>query len=156
MKDDAKRRPAEVFSPAEYIKEEMEARGWSVDGLAVKMFVTKQVAEDLLAGTIKVDNGIATKLGLAFKNDPRLWVNLQEAFDGGMMNVDARIPWAAAAISEALEQYKCPACLSEPGMHRPSCQLMSPVVAIACWQEMDPHARSAEALDIRETQPSDP
>ena len=36
----SERKPAEVFHPSEYIREEMEARGWTLHDLACRMTVS--------------------------------------------------------------------------------------------------------------------
>ena len=94
------RRPAEVFSPVEYIKEEMASRGWSRVGMAVEMGMPKVVVDDLLDGIIPVTPGIAKQLASAFGATAQMWLNLQSTYDKGTVRVAADIPKKPANIEQ--------------------------------------------------------
>ena len=76
----ARRIPAERFPPAEYIREEMGERGWSVETLAEESGLKRCYVEELLAGRT-VTSLAAVALGKAFGTGPELWLNLQAAAD---------------------------------------------------------------------------
>ena len=69
------RRPAEVFAPAEYLRDELQERGWTVAQLAERAVVP--VAEILAV----LDGGAITgrlseRLGIALGVSPWFWANL--------------------------------------------------------------------------------
>jgi plasmid maintenance system antidote protein VapI len=70
--------PAEKFPPSDYIREEMDARGWRVEDLAEQADWTTALTSEVLAGR-KVTRLIAYGLAQAFGTSLQLWTNLQEA-----------------------------------------------------------------------------
>ncbi len=72
--------PAEVFPPNEFIRDEMESRGWRVEDLAEQAGWTTALTSEVLAGR-KVTRLIAYGLGQAFGTSYQMWINLQSAFD---------------------------------------------------------------------------
>lgn len=76
---DPDRIPAEVFPPADFIREEMEARGWRVEDLALKMGVDTSYVSELLAGH-RVTLLAALCLGRAFGTSTEFWQNVQRAW----------------------------------------------------------------------------
>ncbi len=67
---------AEVFPPSEFIREEMESRGWRVEDLAEQAGWTTALTSEVLSGR-RVTRLIAYGLGQAFGTSSQLWVNLQ-------------------------------------------------------------------------------
>jgi len=77
----ANRIPAEVFPPGEFIREELEARGWTQGDLAQIMGRPLRLVNELVAGkkqiTPETARGLAKALG---DNDPLYWMNLDSAY----------------------------------------------------------------------------
>jgi plasmid maintenance system antidote protein VapI len=71
--------PAETFPVAEFIKEEMKARGWNETDLAIHGELTVSLVVDLLFGSVRVTPTIARGLAKAFGTGPELWLNLEES-----------------------------------------------------------------------------
>lgn len=75
------RRPAEVFPPGEFIREELEERGWSQQDLASIIGKSTNLVSQIVNGKRAVTPETAVTLGAAFGTDAELWLNLQNAFD---------------------------------------------------------------------------
>jgi HTH-type transcriptional regulator / antitoxin HigA len=81
---ESKRQPAQCFHPGEFVKDEMEARGWNVTDLAIHMSVhgmPVSIAQDLIDCKIDVTPNIAFGLRRAFGTSADFWINVQKAFD---------------------------------------------------------------------------
>lgn len=98
----SERMPAEVFHPSEFIKEEMEARGWSADELAMrlaagdkKQFGIERLALDLYFEVGPSERGLrlgednARMLAAVFDVSPEYFLNLERAWLGSA-TVNAR------------------------------------------------------------------
>ena len=72
--------PCEPFHPGEYIREEIDARGWSPEKLSRLSAIGLPEIYDLLAEKIRVNKEIAKGLSRAFGTDPVTWLNLQAAY----------------------------------------------------------------------------
>jgi len=100
-----KRIPAQCFHPGEFVKDEMEARGWDVAELARQMR-SPHVPEDIVRNLVECKQPvipiIAFGLSRAFGISVDFWMNLQKAFDS----------WKAAHNGNAI-------CL-EPNVQRPA------------------------------------
>jgi HTH-type transcriptional regulator/antitoxin HigA len=72
--------PAQVFPPGEFIKEEMEARGWTQDELAAVMGRPRRLVNEILAGVRAITPETAHDLGEAFGTGPEVWMNLESAY----------------------------------------------------------------------------
>lgn len=70
------------FHPAEFIKEELEERGWSKETLAQKAMLGISTVDELLAGKRRVTPIVAYGLELAFGVNKQMWLNLQKSYDG--------------------------------------------------------------------------
>ena len=71
--------PAEVFPPGEFIFDEMEARGWTVEKLSQQAVMPVEEIEVLL------NNGAVTghraeRLSVAFGSSAQYWANLWMAW----------------------------------------------------------------------------
>jgi HTH-type transcriptional regulator/antitoxin HigA len=77
----ATRRPAEVFPPGEFVREELEARGWTQGDLAQIMGRPLKLVNELIAGKKHMTPETALGLAKAFGNDDALyWMNLDSAY----------------------------------------------------------------------------
>jgi HTH-type transcriptional regulator / antitoxin HigA len=73
--------PAEVFPLGEYIRDELEARGWTQGDLAEIMGRPVQVVNEILAGKKQITLDTALGLAKAFGDDDALyWMNLQNMY----------------------------------------------------------------------------
>jgi HTH-type transcriptional regulator/antitoxin HigA len=74
------RTPAEVFPPGEFIRDELEARGWTQDDLA-QIMGRPQTAINLIINDKRgISPETATELGGAFGTSPEFWLNLDSAY----------------------------------------------------------------------------
>ncbi len=73
--------PAEVTRPGEYIKMELEARGWTQTDLAEILGRAVQTVSDLINGKCGVTPETATGLAAAFGTTAQVWMNLQTSYD---------------------------------------------------------------------------
>ncbi len=69
--------PAEVFPPGEYIKDELDARGWTVEEFAKRIDSPVGLAERIISGEQLISIHNAQKIGEAFGTSWELWLNLQ-------------------------------------------------------------------------------
>lgn len=73
--------PAEVFPPGDFIREELEARGWTQGDLAQIMDRPLRLVNELVAGKKQITPETARGLAKAFgDNDPLYWMNLDSAY----------------------------------------------------------------------------
>lgn len=77
----ASRAPAEVFPPGDFIREELEARGWTQGDLAQIMGRPLRLVNELVAGKKQITPETARGLSKAFgDDDPLYWMNLDSAY----------------------------------------------------------------------------
>ena len=74
------RRPAELFPPGEYIKGELEARGWTQTDLARILDRPFAAVNEIIAAKRRVTRDTAIGLGEAFGTGPEIWLNLESAY----------------------------------------------------------------------------
>jgi HTH-type transcriptional regulator/antitoxin HigA len=72
--------PAEVFPPGEFIKDEMDARGWTQVELAEVLGRPAKLVSELLSAKRQITPQTATELAEAFGTDPQFWMNLESAY----------------------------------------------------------------------------
>jgi HTH-type transcriptional regulator/antitoxin HigA len=73
--------PAEVFPPGEFVREELEARGWTQGDLAQIMGRPVRLVSELITGKKQITPETARGLAQAFgDNDPLYWMNLDSAY----------------------------------------------------------------------------
>lgn len=73
--------PAEIFPPGEFIREELEARGWTQGDLAQIMGRPLRLVNELIAGKKQITPETARGLAEAFgDHDPLYWMNLDSAY----------------------------------------------------------------------------
>ena len=69
------RRPAEVFPPGEYLRDELQERGWNVTQLAERAVVPAgEILAVLDGGTIT--GRLSERLGIALGVSPWFWAGL--------------------------------------------------------------------------------
>lgn len=74
------RTPAEVFPPGEFIREEIEARGWTQAELAEILGRPPRLVSELIAGKRAITAETAKGLGEAFGTGAQFWMNLESAY----------------------------------------------------------------------------
>lgn len=72
--------PAQTFPPAEFIRDELEARGWTQTEFATVLGRPLQFVNELLSGRKAITPDTAISLGKAFSTSAELWVNLEGAY----------------------------------------------------------------------------
>jgi HTH-type transcriptional regulator / antitoxin HigA len=72
---------AEVFHPGDFIREELDARGWSQREFARIIGRPLQMVNEIINGKKRVTAETAKAIALAFGTSAELWVNLQSSYD---------------------------------------------------------------------------
>jgi len=75
------RNVAEAFPPGEFIREELEGRGWTQEDLAEIIGRQPSIVSGLINGKRAVSPAIAADLAEAFGTTAQLWQNLQSQYD---------------------------------------------------------------------------
>jgi HTH-type transcriptional regulator/antitoxin HigA len=95
----AMRRPAEVFPPGEFLREELEERGWTQTDLAEILGRPIRVVNEIIMGKRRISAETAKGLAAALGTSPEFWLNLEAAYhlwragtdDGGTISRRARL-----------------------------------------------------------------
>ena len=74
------RKPAKVFPPGDFIKEEMEERGWTQQDLAEILNKPLPTVNKILNGKKAIVPETAKRLAAAFGTSAQLWMNLETSF----------------------------------------------------------------------------
>jgi HTH-type transcriptional regulator/antitoxin HigA len=72
--------PAEVFPPGEFVKEELEARGWTQNDLADILGRPPRLVSEIISGKRGITPETANGLGQAFGTGGQFWMNLDSSF----------------------------------------------------------------------------
>ena len=72
--------PAEAFPMTDFLKEEMEARGWSQADLSQIVGKSPRDIHSLVNGKVTLKPEMATLLGDAFGTGPEYWMNLETSY----------------------------------------------------------------------------
>ncbi len=84
--NDKKRRSAEVFPVGEYIKDELEARGWNTVEFAEKTQITVWYVQRLIDEKEDIKPWMAKRIGDAFGTGAEVWLNLDQAYKEWIAN----------------------------------------------------------------------
>jgi len=79
--------PAEVFSPGEYLNDELEARGWSQAEFADIIGRSAPVVSQIVTGKRAITPEIAKEFAAALGTSAEVWLNLEAAYRLG--NIEA-------------------------------------------------------------------
>lgn len=74
------RQVAEVFPPGDFIREELEARGWTQGDLAEIMGKSARLVNEVIAGKRSITPETAQGLGKAFGTSAQFWMNLDSGY----------------------------------------------------------------------------
>ena len=99
---EVKQEPAEVFHVMDFINEELEARGWNLDALALRMggdasrnLLALQILDSVREPGVLLGEESAAMIGKAFGTGAKLWLNLDNTWQ--------RYAKARAALAAAQE-----------------------------------------------------
>lgn len=73
-------KPAQVFPPGEFLREELEARGWTQGDFARILGRPLQTINQIINGRKRITVETAKEIGLALGTGPELWLNLENAY----------------------------------------------------------------------------
>ena len=76
----AEHTPAEVFPPGEFIKDEIEERGWTQEELAEILGSPVQLVNEIIAGKRSITVETANGLSSAFGTSAQFWMNLESMY----------------------------------------------------------------------------
>lgn len=93
----AARRPAEVFPPGEFLREELEERGWTQSDLAEILGRPFPLVNEIISGKRRITPETAVGLAAALGTSPELWLNLEAAYQLGQVGRPDRDPVARRA-----------------------------------------------------------
>jgi HTH-type transcriptional regulator/antitoxin HigA len=82
------RTPAEVFSPGEFIREELDERGWTQSDLAKIMGRPLATINQIITGKKSITTETAIGLSGAFGTSAELWLNLATAYQLSQTDVE--------------------------------------------------------------------
>lgn len=72
--------PAEVFHPGEFLRDELEARGWTQTEFAGLIRRSPRVVNEIIAGKRGISPGTAKLMAAAIGTTPQFWMNLDTAY----------------------------------------------------------------------------
>jgi HTH-type transcriptional regulator/antitoxin HigA len=84
-------KPAEVFPPGEYLKDELDARGWTQTQFARIIGRPIQIVNQIIKGRKSVTPETAAAIGAAFGTSAELWMCLEVAYRLANVRVDPNI-----------------------------------------------------------------
>jgi HTH-type transcriptional regulator/antitoxin HigA len=88
---------AEVFAPGEYLKDELEERGWSQMEFAEIIGRPVRVVNEIIGGKVQITPKTATEIGAALGTSAKFWLNLETSYQLAKIEPPApRISRAAA------------------------------------------------------------
>lgn len=73
-------KPAEVFPPGLFLRQELEARGWTQTDFARVIGRPVQAVNEIINGRKVITTETAKAIGLALGTGPELWLNLETAY----------------------------------------------------------------------------
>jgi HTH-type transcriptional regulator/antitoxin HigA len=74
-------KPAEVFAPGEYLRDELAERGWTQTQFAKIIGRPPQLVNGIINGKIAITAQTAKEFAAAFSTSAEVWLNLQCAYD---------------------------------------------------------------------------
>jgi HTH-type transcriptional regulator/antitoxin HigA len=74
------RRPAEVFPPGEFLREELEERGWTQTDFAEILGRPLRLVNEIISGKRSITPETAKGLADALGTSPQYWLNLESAY----------------------------------------------------------------------------
>ena len=84
------RKAAEVFTPGHYIREELEARGWTQMDLAKIIGRTQPAVNEMITGKCGITPESALALAAAFGTSAEFWMNLETMYSLAHAEADVK------------------------------------------------------------------
>ena len=104
------RRPAEAFPPGDFIRDELDERGWTQTDLAEILGRPLNVVNEIIAGKKSITPETAKGLANAFGTTPDVWLNLESAYQlwkvgdtGGDVALRAKL-YSKAPVREMIKR----------------------------------------------------
>jgi HTH-type transcriptional regulator/antitoxin HigA len=72
--------PAEVFAPGEYLRDELEARGWTQAQFARILGRPLQIVNEIINGKKRITEETALELAAALGTSAKVWLNLENSY----------------------------------------------------------------------------
>lgn len=95
--DMAARIPAEVFPPGEFLKDELEARGWTQIEFAEIIGKDTRLVSEIIGGKRTITPETAIVFGEALGTGPELWMNLESQYQLSKVRPSGQISIAKKA-----------------------------------------------------------
>jgi len=76
----SQRRPVEVFPPGDFVREELEERGWTQEVLSEVLGTSLRLVNEIITGKRAITPATAQVLGEAFGTGPNVWMNLETTY----------------------------------------------------------------------------
>jgi len=73
-------RAAEVFAPGEYLRDELEARGWTQVQFARIIGRPLQLVNEIVNGRKRITEETALEIGAALGTSAKVWLNLENTY----------------------------------------------------------------------------
>ncbi len=73
-------KPAEAFPPGEYLREELESRGWTQAQFAKIIGRPLQLVNEIINGRKRITEKTALQIGAALGTSARVWLNLENNY----------------------------------------------------------------------------
>jgi HTH-type transcriptional regulator/antitoxin HigA len=93
----AMRRPAEVFPPGDFLREELEERSWTQTDLAEILDRPLRLVNEIIMGKRRISPETAKGLASALGTSPEFWMNLESAYQLWRVGQDDDDPVARRA-----------------------------------------------------------
>ena len=98
--------PREPMHPGEFLADELQELGMSAAALARILHVPANRISQILAGKRNITADTALRLGRYFGTGPKIWLNLQQAYELDLAHQQAgadiaRIPQRAAELVQS-------------------------------------------------------
>jgi HTH-type transcriptional regulator/antitoxin HigA len=93
---------AEVFHPGEFLRDELEARGWTQTEFAEIIGRTPRVVNEIIAGKRGISPGTAKVIAAALGTSPQFWMNLDTAYQ---LANEAAVPVRVAREARLRERF---------------------------------------------------
>src|SRR5271156_2848787 len=90
----------EAFPPGEFLRDELEARGWTQTEFAQMIGQSHRLVNELIAAKRAVTPEVAHKLAAAFGTSAQLWMNLETAWQLSKVKADTERITREATLRE--------------------------------------------------------
>jgi HTH-type transcriptional regulator / antitoxin HigA len=73
-------RPAEVYPPGEFLRDELAARGWTQAQFAAILGRPAQLVNQILNGRKRITDQTALEIAAALGTSAKIWLNLENTY----------------------------------------------------------------------------